>query len=123
MDAKELENYKKSLLEQRNQLVGQVNNNNRQTFDLARDDMQDPVDMAVSDREQTIMLSINESERTLLDQIDEALQRIEFSTYGDCTNCGNEISEARLKAVPYARYCMNCQDLLERGLLDEVEAA
>jgi DnaK suppressor protein len=123
MNAEQLQNYKQSLLTQRESLVGQVNENQRQTFDFDRENMQDPVDAAVNDREQTILLSISESERTLLDQVDDALQRIEFGSYGECANCKQEITEARLKAVPYAQYCIKCQDLLERGLLDEAEAA
>lgn len=122
MNVQDIENLKQSLLKQRAQLVGQVNDNQNQTFNFDRENMQDPVDMAVNDREQTILLSISESERTLLDQIDEALQRIELGGYGTCRNCGQDISEARLNAVPYAKYCLNCQDLLERGLIDEVEA-
>ena len=123
MNAEQLQNYKQSLLAQRETLVGQVNENQRQTFDFDRENMQDPVDAAVNDRDQTIMLSISESERTLLDQVDDALQRIELGSYGECANCQREISEARIKAVPYAQYCIDCQDLLERGLLDEAEAA
>lgn len=123
MNTEQIQNYKKSLLAQRENLVVQINESQRQTFDFDRENMQDPVDVAVSDRDQTIMLSISESERTLIDQIDEALQRIELSSYGECANCGQEISEARIKAVPYAQYCINCQDLLERGLLDDAESA
>ena len=121
INAQELENYKQQLLRQRDQLVNQVNENNSQTFGFDRENMQDPVDLAVNDREQTILLSITESERTLVDQIDDALQRIEMGRYGECMNCGEPIGEARLNAVPYARYDMKCQDLLERGLLDEAE--
>jgi DnaK suppressor protein len=122
MNVQEIEVYKQQLLQQRDQLVGQVNENQSQTFNFDRENMQDPVDLAVNDREQTILLSINETERTLLDQIDEALQRIEMGVYGECMNCGQPIGEPRLKAVPYALYDMRCQDLLERGLLDEAEA-
>ncbi len=119
MNVQDIENLKQSLLQQRAQLVGQVNDNQSQTFNFDRENMQDPVDMAVSDREQTILLSISESERTLLDQVDSALQRIELGGYGECMNCKQPISEARLRAVPYANYCINCQGLLERGLLDD----
>lgn len=123
MDAKEIKKYKNQLLAQREQLVGQVNENQSQTFGFDRDNLQDPVDAAVNDREQTILLSISESERTLLEQVDDALRRIELGGYGECTNCGQQIAEPRLNAVPYARYCMRCQDLMERGMLDEAEAA
>jgi len=119
MKAQELETYKKSLQQQREQLVEQVNENTRQTFGFDQDDKQDPVDVAVNDREQTIMLSITETERDLLGQMDEALQRIEAGTYGVCQNCGKDIVAARLEAVPYAGFCMPCQQKLESGELDE----
>ncbi|HEX8264093.1 MAG TPA: TraR/DksA family transcriptional regulator [Pyrinomonadaceae bacterium] len=119
MDANQLENYKKQLLEQRDRLVGQLNENQRQSFEFGLEEMPDPVDAAVQDRSQTILLSISESERDLIDQIDEALQRIELGSYGTCVNCERDIAVARIEAVPYARYCMNCQEKLERGELDE----
>lgn len=119
MDAKQLEKYKNQLLEQRERLVGQLNENQRQSFEFGLEEMPDPVDAAVQDRSQTILLSISESERDLIEQTDAALQRIEMGSYGDCTNCGREIAGVRLDAVPYARYCMNCQEKLERGELDE----
>jgi RNA polymerase-binding transcription factor DksA len=37
-----------------------------------------------------------------------ALDRIEQGTFGECANCGNEISEARLDAIPYAAVCRDC---------------
>jgi DnaK suppressor protein len=119
MDANQLENYKKQLLEQRDRLVGQLNENQRQSFEFGLEEMPDPVDAAVQDRSQTILLSISESERDLIDQIDESLQRIELGSYGICVNCERDIAVARIEAVPYARYCMNCQEKLERGELDE----
>ena len=41
--------------------------------------------------------------------------------YGICTNCGNEILPKRLEALPWVRYCITCQDLYERGLLNDEE--
>ena len=119
MDAKQLEKYKKQLLEQRERLAGQLNENQRQTFEFGLEEMPDPVDAAVQDRSQTIMLSISESERDLIDQTDAALQRIELGSYGTCANCGQDIAPARLDAVPYASYCMKCQEKMERGELDD----
>ena len=36
-------------------------------------------------------------------------------TYGECEGCGEEISAARLKALPWARYCVTCQELHSRN--------
>ena len=119
MDANQLENYKKQLLEQRDRLVGQLNENQRQSFEFGLEEMPDPVDAAVQDRSQTILLSISESERDLIDQIDEALQRIESGDYGECVHCNEAVQDKRLEAIPWARHCLRCQDLQERGLLNE----
>ena len=118
MNAEQVEKYKNQLLESRDRLAGQLNENQRQSFEFGLEEMPDPVDAAVQDRSQTILLSISESERDLIDQIDEALQRIELRSYGICVNCEQEIAQARLDAVPYARYCMSCQEKMERGELD-----
>lgn len=48
-----------------------------------------------------------------LDAIESALQRIEVGQYGRCLNCGQEISAARLEALPWTPYCRNCAQDLE----------
>jgi DnaK suppressor protein len=47
--------------------------------------------------------------------LDVALSRIESGSYGSCILCGGEIPTARLKAIPWARYCMECQQQQERA--------
>ena len=66
-------------------------------------------------------LTLGANDRQILTQIEEALERIEDEEYGVCTNCGNEIGGKRLEALPWVRYCINCQELAEKGLLDEEE--
>jgi DnaK suppressor protein len=51
--------------------------------------------------------------------IDEALMRLDDEEYGPCQNCENLINPKRLAAIPWARYCLSCQELLEQGLLEE----
>jgi DnaK suppressor protein len=51
--------------------------------------------------------------------IDQALLRIENDEYGPCQNCDEAINPKRLAAIPWARFCLNCQELQEKGLLDE----
>src|SRR5258708_29672092 len=61
------------------------------------------------------------NDRQLLEMIDAALVRIEDGQYGKCIHCGQPILEKRLEAVPWARYCLRCADLNERGLLHRDE--
>ncbi len=51
----------------------------------------------------------------MLKEIDSALKRVAGGTYGVCEGCGGEISPNRLKALPWARYCLICQELRSRN--------
>ncbi|MEQ1923337.1 MAG: TraR/DksA family transcriptional regulator, partial [Pyrinomonadaceae bacterium] len=66
-----------------------------------------------------VMLADSENESKQLTLIDEALLRIEDDEYGTCQNCEKDVNPKRLAAIPWARYCLDCQELLEKGLLDE----
>ncbi|HZD56645.1 MAG TPA: TraR/DksA C4-type zinc finger protein [Anaerolineales bacterium] len=49
-----------------------------------------------------------------LSQVEQALQRLDNGTYGQCTNCGQDIAPGRLRAMPQATLCIRCQEQLER---------
>lgn len=68
-------------------------------------------------------LGLMDSERRLLVEIDDALGRIKNGTYGICEGNSERISKERLKAIPWARYCVACASLLEKGLLVREEAS
>ena len=52
-----------------------------------------------------------------LDKIEDALRRIDAGDYGDCFDCGAEISEARLRALPFALRCRECEQEREAAAL------
>lgn len=58
-------------------------------------------------------ISILEVRNRTRNQIDEALQRLDEGTYGICEDCGRPITSARLKAVSFARRCIECQETSE----------
>ena len=68
---------------------------------------------ATLDRE--IDYSLEENSEQVLRAIDVALGRIEEGTYGTCETCGQQISEERLEAIPYATQCIDCRRKGERG--------
>lgn len=107
---------KEKLIAERDILIEKLKGN-----DLSVDDSEtpDPVDLAVRNYSKNVMLAVSENESRQLTLIDEALLRIDDEEYGPCQNCQNEINPKRLAAIPWARYCLNCQELLEQGLLDE----
>ncbi|MFN6964188.1 MAG: TraR/DksA family transcriptional regulator [Pyrinomonadaceae bacterium] len=113
-----LKQIKQRLLDERESLIGKLSGN-----DLSIDDSEtpDPVDLAVRNYSKNVMLAVSENESKQLVLIDEALRRIDDDEYGECQNCEEPINPKRLAAIPWARYCLNCQALLEQGLLDEDE--
>jgi DnaK suppressor protein len=81
------------------------------------DGIQDLADKAASAYSKELNFSLSDGERNLLMQIDEALVRIEDGTYAVCTNCQTVIGEKRLQAVPWTPFCIDCQELQEKGML------
>jgi DnaK suppressor protein len=51
--------------------------------------------------------------------VQDALKRFDNGTFGACVHCGEAIAMPRLQAVPWARYCIDCQELQEKGLLED----
>ncbi len=111
-----LEEIKEKLIAERELLIEKLKGN-----DLSVDDSEtpDPVDLAVRNYSKNVMLAVSENESKQVMLIDEALLRIEDDEYGLCQNCEKEINPKRLAALPSARYCLDCQELQEKGLLDE----
>lgn len=116
MSKSNLEEIKDKLLAERGLLIQKLKGN-----DLSVDvsETPDPVDLAVRNYSKNVMLAVSENETKQLALIDEALLRIEDDEYGLCQNCEKEISPKRLAALPSARFCLDCQELQEKGLLDE----
>ncbi len=111
-----IKDIKEKLLAERDLLIEKLKGN-----DLSIDDAEtpDPVDLAVRNYSKNVQLAVSENESKQLSLIDEALLRIEDEDYGVCLNCEKEINPKRLAAIPWARFCLDCQELLEKGLLDE----
>lgn len=81
------------------------------------DGIQDLADKAASAYSKELNFSLSDAERNLLMLIEEAFNRVKDGTYAICTNCGAEIGEKRLQAVPWTPFCIDCQELQEKGLL------
>jgi DnaK suppressor protein len=84
---------------------------------LNDDGIQDLADKAASAYSKELNFSLSDTERNLLMQIDEAFVRMKNGSYAVCTNCGTTIGEKRLTAVPWTPFCIDCQELQEKGLL------
>ncbi|QYO66886.1 TraR/DksA family transcriptional regulator [Leptolyngbya sp. 7M] len=116
MNKTTLKAIRKRLDEEREFLITKLNGN-----DLSIDDSEtpDPVDLAVRNYSKNVLLAVSENESRQLALIDEALRRMDDDEFGKCQNCEKDITPKRLEAIPWARYCLDCQELVEQGLLDD----
>ena len=108
MDKERLEYFKDLLTKRREGLVAEAS----QTIVEMSDDEEtfpDPTDRASLETDRNFLLRIRDRERKLILKIDEALERIEDSTFGICELCGDDISEERLKARPVTTLCIDCK--------------
>jgi DnaK suppressor protein len=121
MDKRRVRVFRDKLLGRRESLVGQVQEAELYSRERDSEATQDPADMAANAYTKELLVSMSDNDRQLLKLIDEALERIEAGGYGKCVRCGNPLPDKRLDAVPWARHCLPCQDLQERGLLIEEE--
>ena len=78
-----------------------------------KDTFPDPTDRANLETDRNFLLRIRDRERKLILKIKDALTRIEDGTFGICEECGDEISEERLKARPVTTLCIGCKTKAE----------
>ena len=110
------------LVEQRREMYDLYNQDIRAGQESADDGTEDIVDRANNHYNRELMFSLSDGERQRLLQIEDALRRMDAGSYGRCSNCGGAINPKRLEAVPWTRFCIDCQELVERGML-EAEAS
>ncbi len=82
----------------------------------------DSVDEASQSIERELLFELSDNGRTTLDQIEAALRKIDRGVYGVCESCRKPISKMRLKTLPFARYCIDCQSGAEKSPETSLEA-
>jgi DnaK suppressor protein len=117
LDKKAIAKFKKILLKEREEIVGEVKQIVESSNEMGQDGIQDIGDEAANIYNKQVLLSLNENERMRLQEVDESLDRIENRTYGICEECGGLISLKRLEVRPVAKYCVPCKTKLEKGKL------
>jgi len=106
-----------ALEKKRNELLDAYERDKAAGNALPDDGIQDLADKAASAYSKELNFSLSDTERSLLMLIDEAFNRVRDGAYAVCTNCGNTIGEKRLAAVPWTPFCIDCQELQEKGML------
>lgn len=119
MDKKRLDQFKKRLETRQHELRRLVVRNVQDGRAADEQAAQDIADKAANSYTKEFLFHQSNNDRQLLQLVEEALNRIREGNYGECVNCGNELNAKRLEAVPWTRYCINCQEKVEQGLLEE----
>jgi YteA family regulatory protein len=120
MDKKQLTYYKNKLIKEKkriNELIGQLKDNEmtRYNAEIASElSFYDnhPSDIATETFEVELGRALEANESSLLDKVNDALRAIEDGSYGKCRKCGKDIGEERLKVLPYAENCIQCQKVI-----------
>ncbi len=119
---KDFDEYKEKLFNLRDDITKQMRDITNNTLMKSQKDMSGDIsgygmhmaDVASDSYERDFNLSIVSNERQIILSIDDALKRITEKKYGLCSQCEKPISKKRLDAIPYAKYCVNCKEKLEK---------
>lgn len=109
-----MKSIKDMLLKMREDLVQGIARRSKESKGSGTQDIGDILDSVSEERTRELDMLLTDREKQKLKQIDDALERIEENLYGLCEECGVKIPKARLKVVPFAKYCVECKEVIER---------
>jgi DnaK suppressor protein len=109
-----MKTIKDMLVKMREELVQEIGRRSKATTEAGAQDIGDILDSVSEERTRELDMILTDREKRKLHQIDDALDRIEDGTYGQCDECGVKIPKARLKVLPFAKFCVECQEKNER---------
>jgi RNA polymerase-binding protein DksA len=122
VSAIDVDRFREALLEERKRVEAAIQNlHDENPGTLAEDAGEETAydnhlaDTATETYDRELDYTLEENSEHVLAEIDAALKRIEEGTYGTCTNCGKQIAEERLEALPWATLCIDCARDRERG--------
>jgi DnaK suppressor protein len=103
----------RTLFEEERRCISNKLNLDRDSFQIQNEDLLDSSDFISRQLETSVQLHLRNREVLYLKKIDQALRRIADGTFGDCQECGLEISVGRLEARPTALFCIDCKEIQE----------
>jgi RNA polymerase-binding protein DksA len=120
---KDLKIFKELLLKLKTRLLEQILAVEKDALDKSQKDASGDLsgysihmaDVATDSYDREFSFSRASVEQKVIYEIDEALKRIEDGEYGICLECGGQISKKRLKALPYVKFCITCQNAEEKN--------
>ncbi len=110
LNKKERDKYRNKLLKKKEEIVDKISKTYNESKEVESGIAQDVADKAESSYTKEFLLSLTDAEREQLLLIDEALKRVDKKELGICQSCGKTINKKRLDVVPWAPYCIDCQE-------------
>ncbi len=108
---------KRILEERRLEIIGEVQHKIRDGLDgdaaLSRQDVRDEADSSQAGTQDDIEFALLQMKVEMLEQIGKALTHLDEGSFGYCHECGAEIAEQRLRALPFAVRCKSCEEVRE----------
>lgn len=113
MAKERLAHFRKLLLDKQRQLMEEVGRSALYGKGQEDDSIKDLGDQAATAYTREFLFELGNGDRRLLKEVTTALRKIDEGGFGDCERCGEPIAKKRLEALPFARYCIDCQRLVE----------
>ena len=122
MNKKDLTLFKRLILERKDEIITEIKHISEDTLKKSQRDAAGDIsgyayhmaDIATDTYDREFSMGIASNERKIIYDIDDALKRIEDGNFGTCEDCKGVIAKTRLKAIPYARLCLKCQEKREK---------
>jgi DnaK suppressor protein len=114
MNKAQLKKFKTLLEQKREEIIKKAQQTLTEDMALDANDLPDEMDLASSEYLQSFTFRLRGREKAFLDKIGKALVKIEDGSFGNCEECGEEISSKRLEARPETTLCIRCKEDQER---------
>ncbi len=122
LNKKELTEYKKLIVKRKSEILDAIERISEDTLKKSQKDASGDIsgytfhmaDVATDNYDREFSLGLASNDRQSLYELDDAIKRIEEGTFGVCEECKTLLTKARLKALPYARLCLKCQQKREK---------
>jgi DnaK suppressor protein len=113
MDAKKLKDIRRRLSSEYENLIKSINRSRLAAKEIILENTEDEGDLATISHERDILYNLHETDYTRLRYIEDAMKAMDRGEFGECVRCGEDITENRLEAVPWATTCIRCQEETE----------
>jgi DnaK suppressor protein len=114
MNKAQLKKFKTLLEAKRDDIVRRAQQTLSEDMTLDANELPDEMDLASTEYLQSFTFRLRGREKSFLNKIQRAIQKIDAGTFGQCEECGEEISLKRLEARPEAPLCIKCKEEQER---------